>query len=454
MRKDQITWQLEHENIRRLLPRYALPAVIGMLVNTLYNIVDRIFIGHGVGALAISGLTLTFPVTTFIQAFSMLVGIGAATRVSIYLGKKANAMAENVLGNALVLSFIVAIFTTLPPLVFMDELLGWFGGSEQTIPYAKDYLYIVVPFNLMNILSLTFNSIMRASGYPKKAMLMLVLGAALNVILDPVFIFVFDMGIQGVAIATVLSMIISTSCIMKHFFSSKSMVHFRLQYLSLKKAIVKSILGIGVSPFFMQLVGCAEIIIINRLLGKYGGDLAIAANGIVSSVGLLFVMLIIGIGQGMQPIIGFNHGANHPERVMKTLRLAIISSTVVTSIGWIASVFIPEMLVYAFSTDAKLMEITTNGLRLTMLTFFTVGSQIIISLFFQSMGMAWKAMLLSLSRQFFFQIPALFILPLFWKINGVWLAEPLADILSVLLAWAFLWYHTNHKMGHPLNKFH
>lgn len=439
METKQITWQLEHEKINRLLLHYAAPAVMGMLVNTLYNIVDRIFIGHGVGALAISGLTLTFPVTAFIQAFSMLVGIGAATHVSIYLGKKANDMAENIVGNALVLSVIVAIFTTLPPLVFMDELLESFGGSEQTLPYAKDYLYIIVPFNLMNILSLTFNSIMRASGYPKKAMGMLLLGATLNVILDPLFIFVFNMGIRGAAVATVISMAASTLCIMLHFFSEKSILRFRLRYLRLRNKIVKRILGIGISPFFMQLVGCAEVIIINRALGMYGGDLAIGANGIISSIGLLFVMLIIGIGQGMQPIIGFNHGANHPERVMKTLRLAIISSTLITGVGCIVSVFIPDALVCVFSTDAELVRITSNGLRLTMLTFFAVGSQIIISLFFQSMGMAWKAMLLSLSRQFFFQIPALFILPLFWQLNGIWLAEPLADVLSALLAWMFLW---------------
>lgn len=445
MRIKQITWALEHEKVSCLLLHYAIPSVIGMLASTLYNIVDRIFIGHGVGALAISGLTLTFPVTVFIQAFSMLVGIGAATRVSICLGKKSTDMAENILGNALVLSLIVAVFTTLPPLVLMDKLLECFGGSEQTIPYAKDYLYIIVPFNLLNILSLTFNSIMRASGYPKKAMFMLLLGAILNVVLDPIFIFVFDMGIQGAAVATVISMVISTLCIMRHFFTGKSIIHFRFQYLRLKNKIVKDIIGIGVSPFFMQLVGCAEVIIINRELGMHGGDLAIGANGIISSVGLLFVMLIIGIGQGMQPIIGFNHGANHPERVMKTLRQAIISSTIITGLGCVASVFLPDLLVYAFSTNAELIRITSNGLRLTMLTFVTVGSQIIISLFFQSMGMAWKAMLLSLSRQLFFQIPALFILPLFWQLNGIWLAEPLADVLSALLTWLFLWHYSNNN---------
>lgn len=440
----KITLQLEHEEVGKLLLRYAIPAVMGMLVNTLYNIVDRMFIGHGVGALAISGLTLTFPFTTFIQAFSMLVGVGAATRISILLGQKSNTSAEHVLGNALVLSFIVAFFTTIPPLIFMDNLLEWFGGSAQTIPYAKEYLKIIVPFNIVNILSLTFNSIMRSSGYPKKAMFMLTLGAVLNVILDPLFIFVFDMGIQGAAIATVISTVTSTSCIMAHFFSANTIIRFQSSFLIPKAKTMGSILGIGISPFLMQIVGCVEVVVINRALSMYGGDLAIGANGIISSIGLLFVMLIIGIGQGMQPVIGFNHGANHPERVMKTLRFAIVASTVITGIGCCISVFVPQLLAYGFSTDTNLVQITANGLRLTMLAFVAVGSQIIISLFFQSMGMAWKAMVLSLSRQLFFQIPAILILPLFWSLNGVWLAEPLSDFLSVLLAWGFLWYYNKH----------
>lgn len=440
----EIAGQLEHEKISRLMLHYAIPAVMGMLINTLYNIVDRIFIGHGAGALAISGLALTFPFTTFIQAFSMLVGVGAATRISILLGKKSNDSAERVLGNALTLSFIVALFTTVPPLIFMDDLLEWFGGSVQTIPYAKEYLNIIVPFNIMNILGLTFNSIMRSSGYPKKAMSMLALGAVQNVILDPLLIFVFGMGIRGAAVATVVSTTVSTACIMSHFFSVGGMIYFRLRYLTLDARAAGSILKIGVSPFLMQIVGCAEVIVLNRALGKHGGDLAIGANGIVSCIGLLFVMLIIGIGQGMQPIIGFNHGAGHPERVRETLRLSIVASTAITGTGCVICVLAPGLLAHGFSADMDLIRITANGLRLTMLAFVATGSQIIISLFFQSMGMAWKAMILSLSRQLFFQIPAILVLPLLWSLDGVWLAAPLADILSALLAWGFLWYY---KLG-------
>ncbi|MDL2255849.1 MATE family efflux transporter [Parabacteroides sp. OttesenSCG-928-K15] len=438
---NQITQQLETKKISSLLLQYAIPAVIGTMVNALYNIVDRIFIGQGVGAMAISGLTLTFPILIFLQAFGMLVGIGTATRVSIYLGRKQHDMAEKVLGNALTLTLLLSLLTLIPCMLWMDELLIAFGGSEQTIPFAKDYLYITIPGNIFAALSFSFNAVMRASGYPKKAMFAMLIGAISNVILDAVFIFWLDMGIRGAAIATVIAMMISATFVMSHFLRKDTLVRFRRHTFRLQKEVVWGILSIGVSPFAMQLASSLVNVIMNHSLKTYGGDLAIGANGIISSIGMLLIMLNIGIAQGMQPIVGYNYGAGQHKRVMQTLKLVIITATIITGTGFLCSTLFPEVLVRAFTNDAEMTAISSNGLRLMLLMFLPVGSQVAITQFFQSIGMAWKAMLLSLSRQVIFLIPALLILPQFWDLNGVWLSGPLSDIAAVITAWLFLWNH-------------
>jgi putative MATE family efflux protein len=442
---NKITWRLEHEKPGRLLLNYAIPAVVGTMVNSLYNIVDRIYIGHGVGSLAISGLTLTFPIMMFLQAFGMLIGTGSAARVSIFLGKKENDKAENVLGNALILTFIISAFTITLSLVFLKDLLVWFGGSENTIPYATDYLYIIIPTNILTSLSFGFNSIMRASGYPKKAMLTMLIGAVLNIILDPIFIFVFDMGIRGAAYATVISMAVSASFVMFHFVSKESLIRFRKKYFKLDWQIILHIVSIGISPFSMQLGGSLVNVVMNNSLYTYGGDLALGANGIIISFALLLVMLVIGISQGMQPIVGFNFGAGHHRRVMETLRLVIITSTCVMGLGWLISQFFPEIIVKGFTSDKELIAIATNGLKLNFVLLIVVGSQINISHFFQSIGAAWKTILLSLSRQMIFLIPALLILPPILGLNGVWLAAPLSDGIAAFTAWAFLWHYVMSK---------
>ncbi|MDR0428891.1 MAG: MATE family efflux transporter [Tannerellaceae bacterium] len=437
----EITRKLEHEKISRLLLNYAIPAVIGTMVNSLYNIVDRMFIGHGVGPLAISGLTLTFPILLFLQAFGMLVGTGAATRVSIFLGRKENDMAENILGNALTMTFIIAIATVIPSMLFLDELLMWFGGSENIIPYAKEYLYIIIPTTLLTSLSFSFNAVMRASGYPKKAMVTMLIGAVLNVALDPIFIFVFDMGIKGAAYATVISMAASAAFVMNHFISKKSLIRFHKKYFKLNKRIVWTITTIGISPFAMQLAGSLVNVVMNHSLQTYGGDLALGANGIISSIGMLFVMLIIGIAQGMQPIVGFNYGAGYHHRVMETLRLVIIMATCIMGAGWVCCLLFPQVIVKGFTSDPELIAISSNGLRLNLGLFVVVGSQITISQFFQSIGVAWKAIFLSLTRQFLYLIPVILFLPPFMGLDGVWYSGPISDGLAVVTAWLFLWQH-------------
>jgi len=438
---NEITWRLEHDKPWRLLLNYALPAVVGTMVNALYNVVDRIFIGHGVGAMAISGLTLTFPVMLFMQAFGMLIGTGSSSRISIFLGKKEHDKAEHVLGNAFILVFVISLFTITFCMLYLKNLLILFGGSENTIPYAMDYLNIIIPSNILTSLSFGFNSIMRASGYPKKAMITMMIGAILNVLLDPLFIFVFDMGIRGAAIATVISMTVSASLVMYHFISKQSLVRFRKKCFKLDRRIILQIISIGISPFSMQLCGALTNVIMNNSLYKYGGDLALGANGILISTAMLLVLFVIGLSQGMQPIVGFNFGAGHRHRVLETLRLVIIIATFIMGIGWIVSTFFPKIIAKVFTSDQELISITANGIRLNFMLLIVVGSQIVISNFFQSIGSAWKTILLSLSRQLIFLIPAIFILSRFFGLDGVWIAGPVSDGLAAITAWFFLYHY-------------
>lgn len=439
--ENEITSRLEHDKIGRLLLHYTLPAIIGTMVNALYNIIDRIFIGQEVGALAISGLTLTFPILIFLQGFGMLVGAGAAARVSIYLGGKEHHVAEQVLGNALTLTFLLSVLSIIPSLIWLDEILIWFGGSEQTLPYAKDYLYITIPGNFLATISFGFNAVMRAAGYPKKAMLYMLLGAVLNIILDALFILVLEMGIRGAAIATVISMAVTSLLVVNHFLRPDTLIRFRRKYLRLSYPVVMSIVTIGLSPFSMQMAGSFVNVALNSSLKKYGGDLAIGANGIIASFGLLLVMLVMGLAQGMQPIVGFNYGAGRYDRSLKALRISVNVATVIVTVGFLASFFFPEWIVRAFTNDELLIAISTNGLKISFLLFAVVGSEIVISQYFQSIGQAWKSIFLSLSRQCIFLVPAIYILPVFFDLDGVWLAASFSDLIAAVFAWVFIWQH-------------
>lgn len=438
---NEITYKLEHQRIGSLLLSYAIPAVIGTMVNAMHQIVNRIFIGQAVGPLAISGLTLTFPILMFLQAFGMLVGAGSATRISIFLGRKENGMAENVLGNAFTLTFILSFLTIVPSMIFMEDVLTLFGASEQTMPYAKEYLYISIPANILASLSFGFNAIMRASGYPRKAMSYMVLGGVLNVILDSLFIFVFKWGIQGAAWSTAIAMSVTSFLVLRHFYTKESIIQFQKKYYKPNKKIILSIFTIGMSPFAMQLAGSMVNVIMNQALKSQGGDLAIGASGIINSISLLLVMLIMGITQGMQPIVGFNYGAGNKARVKETVRFVMIAATIITSTGAICSLLFPEWIVRAFTTDTELIKISANGLQICLSIFFVVGSQVVICQFFQSIGIAWKAMFLSLSRQCLFLIPAIILLPQFYGLNGVWMASPLSDFVSSVAAALFFWHH-------------
>lgn len=432
--------KLSTEKIGKLIWEYSFPSIVGMVVMSVYNIVDRIFIGHGVGALAISGLALTFPFMILLQAFGMLIGAGAASRISINMGEGNTARAEKVLGNALTLTVIISGSVALLSFLMMDYLLKLFGGTDLTIGYAKDYMQIIIPGSIFSATLYGFNNIMRASGFPRKAMYTMMIGAAVNVILDPIFIFVFDWGIRGAAIATVISFIIGSWWVLTHFNLPVSHIKFRKENFRLEKDIVYSILNIGMSPFSMQLATSIVVILINSTLLKYGGDLAIGAFGIINSLITLIIMVVLGLNQGTQPIVGYNYGAKLYDRMFRTVKLAIIIGTILTTSGFLLGMFFSDFSVGLFTKDNELTRISANALRISIFMFPFVGFQIVISNFFQSIGKARVSIFLSLTRQFIFLIPAILLLPSVFGLNGAWAAMPVSDALATITA-AFTYYH-------------
>ncbi len=429
--------QLETKKISKLVWDYALPAIVGTMVNATYNIVDRIFIGQGVGALAISGLAITFPVMNLTAALGMLVGAGAASRISINLSKKNPERAEKILGNSFLLNIVLnLVFMTLL-MIFLEPILMAFGASEDTFPYARDYLQVILPGNIFMTMTFSFNNMMRASGYPKKAMYTMLIGAALNIILDPIFIFVFGMGIAGVAWATVISMFIGMLFVMYHFTRKTTTLRLRRKNMRFERDILIAIVSIGLSPFLMQLAASAVAVLMNTSLKLYGGDLAIGAFGILNSMFMIIVMFVIGLNQGLQPIIGYNYGAETYSRVKETFYYGIKIATVVTSLGFVFGMFFPRLFAQAFTSDVELLDLAENALRIAIVAFPLVGFQVVISGYFQSIGQAKKSIAMSLSRQVFFLIPSIIFLPRFFGLDGAWASISVSDALASILALIF-----------------
>ena len=429
--------ELETKKISKLVWNYALPAIVGTMVNATYNIIDRVFIGQGVGALAISGLAVTFPVMNLTAALGMLDGAGASSRISINLGKKDPERAEKILGNSFLLTIVLnLIFITLL-MIFLEPILMAFGASEETYPYARDYLQIILPGNIFVTMTYSFNSMMRASGYPQKAMYTMLIGAFLNIILDPIFIFVFGMGIAGVAWATIISMFIGMLFVMYHFTRKTTTLRLRKKNIRFEKDILVAIISIGLSPFFMQVAASGVAVLMNTSLKNYGGDLAIGAYGILMSLLMLITMFVIGLNQGLQPIIGYNYGAEIYDRVKAAFYYGIKIATVVTTLGFLFGVFYPRVFARAFTSDLQLLDLAENAMRISIVAFPLVGFQVVISGYFQSIGQAKKSIILSLSRQLIFLIPSIIILPRFFGLNGVWAATPVSDFMAALLAFYF-----------------
>ena len=437
--------QMGEKRIPRLLLSFSVPAIIGMVVNATYNVVDRIFIGRGVGSLGIAGATIGFPIMLVLMAFGMLIGIGANSLVAIRLGEKKKEEAELVMGNAMVLLIIFSIVLSAAGLVFLKPLLLLFGASEATLPYAQQYVGIILMGTVFQSIGFGMNNFIRGEGNPKIAMFTMLIGAVLNIILDPIFIFVFKMGIRGAAIATVISMAVSAAWVLRYFFGGKSLLKIRAKNLMPDPRIVRMILVIGSPPFAMQIAASAMNGILNNQLQRYGGDTAISAVGIVYSIAFLIIMPIIGLNQGSQPIIGYNYGARKFDRVKKTLQLAIAAATGWVVIGFFLTHFFPHALIRLFNNkDAALLALGPHAMRTFMMMLPIVGFQIVSANYFQAVGKPLQAMILTLSRQVLFLIPLIIFLPRFFGLNGIWAAAPVADVLSSLWTAAWLLFEMRH----------
>ena len=428
------------ESIGKLLMQYAVPAIIAMTASSLYNMVDSIFIGHGVGTMALSALALTFPLMNLGAAFGALVGVGAATLISVKLGQKDYDTAQRVLGNVFVLNILLGLAFTVIVFTFLNPILYFFGGSDETVEYARQFMEIILLGNVVTHLYLGLNAVLRASGHPKQAMYATIATVAINTILAPIFIFMFDWGIRGAAIATVSAQVIALLWQLKQFNNANELLHFRRGIFRLKRKIVFDSLAIGMSPFLMNLAACLIVILINQGLKKYGGDLAIGAFGIVNRLVFIVVMIVMGLNQGMQPIAGYNFGAKLYDRVNKVLKLTIIYATCVTTFGFLVGMLAPNLVVGIFTSDAELTELSATGLRITVMFFPIIGFQMVTSNFFQSIGMAGKAIFLSLTRQMLILLPCLLILPHFFGVAGVWYSMPVSDLLASLIALVMLVY--------------
>ena len=401
--------------------------------------VDSVFIGQGVGPLAISGLAITFPLMNISAAFGTLVGLGCATLVSVRLGQKDYDTAFKVLGNCVTMNVLLGFVLTFTALYFLDPILMFFGGSDATIGYAREYMEVIILGNIITHLYLGLNSMIRSMGHPKQAMYATIATVVINTILDPVFIYGLDMGIRGAAIATVLSQ--SISLIWQLFFLSRrsGTLYFKRGIFRPQRRIVVDSFSIGLAPFLMNLAACMVVTLINQGLVRYGGDLAVGAYGIVNRLVFVIVMIVVGFNQAMQPIAGYNYGAKQHTRVHEVLKRTIVAATIVTTTGFAVFTLFPSQVVRIFTTDSRLIELAANGLRITVMIFPFVGFQMVTGNFFQSIGKANKAIILSLSRQVLVLIPCLFILPVFFGVEGVWYSMPVADAISSIWAGIMLW---------------
>lgn len=432
--------ELSSGKIWRLLLKYSLPAVVGTVVMSIYNIIDSIVIGHAIDdPNVVSGIAVTFPVMNLATALGMLIGAGSATRVSIVMGQGNKRMAEIILGNSVQLTVIIGILYVSVFAIFITPILKMFGASEYSLPYAREFMLWILPGLVLMNLTFSYNNVMRATGYPGRAMYTNMIGAGLNVILAPLFLFGFKWGIKGAAIATDLSMLVTAFFVMSHFFKKESTLHFVRGTFKFNWQVIKAILYIGMAPFLINVAGSAINAIVNNSLVHYGGDNAIASVVVFNRFVTIFVMIVIGICQGMQPILGYNYGSCKYDRLFATLRLAITCGVIVTAAGSLLGAFNPRLIASMFMQDPAQIECAINCLQITTLTFWMVGFQIIGTNFFQSLGMAGKAVFLSLTRQVIFMIPLLFILPPYLGLDGVWACYPICDLVAAIVT-GFLLY--------------
>ncbi len=427
--------ELGNAPVGKLLLKYSLPAVVGTVISAVYNIIDSIVIGHAIDdPNVVSGIAVTFPVMNLVTALGMLIGAGAATRVSIVMGQNDRRVAEIILGNCVQLTLIIGFLYALTFAIFMDPILRAFGASPNSLPYAREFMLWVLPGCVLMNLTFSYNNVMRASGYPAKAMYTNIIGALLNCILAPLFLFGFKWGIRGAAIATDISMTVTAIWVMSHFFNKNNTLHFVRGTFKFNWPIIRGVLYIGMAPFLINVCGSMINAIVNNTLLSYGGDNAIAAVVVFNRYVTIFVFIIIGICQGMQPIIGYNYGSGRFKRLLHTFLLAATTGVVVSSIGSLVGSLNPRAIASMFMQDEAQIQCAIRCLKITTMTFWVVGLQIVTTNFFQALGMAGKSVFLSLTRQMIFMVPLLFILPRFWQLDGVWASYPVSDVLSTIVA--------------------
>jgi len=423
-----------------LLREYATPAVIAMLASSLYNLVDSICIGQGLGPLALAAMGITFPMTNICAAFGTLVGVGASSLMAIRFGAKDYQSAKLILGNLLMLNVFIGLLVMALALLFLDPILYFFGASENTIDMAREYMTIILIGNVITHLYFGLNAILRSSGHPQLAMYATLVSVSLNVIMDVVFIFVFGWGIKGAAWATIIAQIVAFGWQLSVFFRKNEFLHIERSIFKFDIQLVIDIFAIGMSPFLMNLASCAVVIIFNKQLMSYGGDLAIGSYSIIHRVTFMFCIFVMGLNQGMQPIAGFNYGAKKYDRVTGIFKLTALWATAITTFCGICCMLIPSLLVKIFTTDAATLDMCVPAMRIQSWSFPIVGFQMVAGNFFQSIGMAKKAIFLSLTRQVLYLIPLVLILPYFWRLNGIWLSMPISDVLSAITAVIMLVY--------------
>lgn len=444
--------RLETESIDSLIWKFSLPAIVGMVANASYNVVDRIFVGQGVSSQAISAITITYPITMILLSFAMLIGIGAQAVTSLKLGEKQHILAEQILGNAISLSVSVSLALTILIFLFLDIILHFFGANNEIFHLAKNYLSIILIGIIFQISSFVLNGIIRAEGNPRIAMLTMLIGASSNIVLDPIFIFGFRLGIEGAAIATILAQFISAVWVYGYFLGKKSLLKFRLNNLKINAEIAKSVFAIGSSPFLMHIATSGIFILLNNSFMKYGGATAVAAMGIINSTVMFIMMPIFGLNQGIQPIIGYNYGAKRYDRVEKLLFRGIFYATLICTFGFLLLISFPTFVIKMYSSnDPNLLETGRQGLKIFILSMPLIGFQVILGAYFQAVGKPLKAIVLTLTRQIIFIIPLVLLLPKFFGLQGLWAYAPISDFMAGILAIAFLLSELKVLKGQQLN---
>lgn len=427
------TLALGTQPVGKLLVQYAMPAIIAQVASSLYNIIDRAFIGQVVGPLAISGLAITFPFMNLSGAFGAAVGVGASTAISVKLGQKDYKTAEELLGNTVTLNLLIGFVFAVVCLIFLDPILYFFGASKETIPYARDFMQIILCGNMITHMYFGMNAVLRAASKPREAMNATIFTVVMNILLDVVFILWWGWGIRGAAFATVLSQSMALAYQIKLFMNKSELLHLRKGIYKLKSALVKNIVSIGISPFLMNVCTCIIVIFMNNQFVRYGGDLSVGSYGIASAVGTVFVMFVIGLNQGMQPIAGYNYGAQHIDRLLRVLNLAIVAATVIMTVGWLIAMIFPYYIARIFTTDATLIQMSIRAIRINMLVYPIIGFQMVVTNFFQCIGKVKISIFLSLSRQLIFLLPLLYTLPLFFGVDGVWFSLPASDFTASIV---------------------